>query len=129
MVSIGNHCLGTKFLNANHLINDQLTAVFNKISHEIDGFYFGRYDLRCPSLSDLYEGKNIKIMELNGAGAEPAHIYQPGFSILEGWQVLLYHWHILYEISILNHKKGVAYLTLNEARLILKRIKSGKTKG
>ncbi|WP_181956150.1 hypothetical protein [Dyadobacter frigoris] len=126
LVSIGNHCLGTKFLNANHLITPELTAVFDHISTQIDGFYFGRYDLRCTNLKDLYLGKNIKIMELNGAGAEPAHIYDPGFSILEGWKVLLHHWHILYKISSFNHKNGVAYMTFREAKTILKRIKKDK---
>lgn len=126
LVSIGNHCLGTKFLNANHLITQELTAVFDRISTEIHGFYFGRYDLRCASLEDLYQGQNIKIMELNGAGAEPAHIYHPGFAILEGWKVLLHHWNMLYKISRFNHKKGVPYMTFKEARLILRRIKKDR---
>ncbi|NIJ52276.1 hypothetical protein [Dyadobacter arcticus] len=126
LVTIGNHCLGTKFLNANHLITPELTAVFDKISIGIDGFYYGRYDLRCSNLDDFYQGKNIKIMELNGAGAEPAHIYDPAFSIWEGWKVLLHHWKVLYEISILNHKNGMPYMRLSEAREILKRIKTDK---
>ncbi|CAG4990695.1 hypothetical protein DYBT9275_00593 [Dyadobacter sp. CECT 9275] len=126
LVSIGNHCLGTKFLNANHLITPALTAVFDRISLSVQGFYFGRYDLRCTGLEDLYQGKNIKIMELNGAGAEPAHIYQSGFSILEAWKVLLRHWHILYKISRFNNEKGTPYLTFKEARVIWKRTKAGK---
>lgn len=126
LVTIGNHCLGTKFLNANHLITPELTAVFDKISIGIDGFYYGRYDLRCSNLEDFYQGKNIKIMELNGAGAEPAHIYDPGFSIWEGWKVLLHHWKVLYEISMLNHKNGTPYMRLSEAREILRRIKTDK---
>lgn len=126
LVTIGNHCLGTKFLNANHLITPGLTAVFDQISVTIDGFYYGRYDLRCSSLDDLYQGKNIKIMELNGAGAEPAHIYDPGFSIWEGWKVLLHHWKVLYQISVLNHKNGTPYMRFSQARAIWKRIKADK---
>ncbi|MEO6286881.1 MAG: hypothetical protein ABIN80_05425 [Dyadobacter sp.] len=128
LVTIGNHCLGTKFLNANHLITPELTSVFDKISMEIDGFYYGRYDLRCTNLADLYQGKNIKIMELNGAGAEPAHIYDPGFTIWEGWKVLLQHWNMLYQISVYNHKTGVTYMRFSEARAIWKRIKADKTR-
>ncbi|GGM90579.1 D-alanine--D-alanine ligase [Dyadobacter beijingensis] len=126
LVTIGNHCLGTKFLNANHLITPELTAIFDKISIGINGFYYGRYDLRCNNLDDFYQGKNIKIMELNGAGAEPAHIYDPEFSIWEGWKVLLHHWKVLYEISTLNHKNGTPYMRLSEARAIWKRIKADK---
>ena len=61
--SIGNHCLGTKFLNGNHLITNKLNVSFDTLSKKINGFYFGRYDLRCATLDDLEKG-NIMIMEL-----------------------------------------------------------------
>ena len=121
LVPIGNHSRGTKFLDANHLITPELTRIFDRISQSIDGFYFGRYDLRCRSVADLYAGKHINIMELNGAGAEPAHIYQPGFSIREAYRVLFHHWRVLYDISRENHRRGVPYMTLREAVRIWKR--------
>lgn len=113
LISIGNHCKGTKFLNGNHLINENLHNIFDTIAHQIEGFYFGRFDLRTNSIDDLYAG-NIKIMELNGAGAEPAHIYQPGFSYFEGQKVLFHHWKMLYKISKANNRKGIPYLTFKE---------------
>jgi hypothetical protein len=125
LVSIGNHCLGTTFLDANHLINNQLHHVFDSISKQIDGFYFGRYDLRTGSVEDLYSGK-IKIMELNGCGAEPAHIYQPGASIFAAWKTLFNHWKTLYEISRENHKNGVAYLGVSKGLAIFKNFKKIK---
>jgi hypothetical protein len=126
LVSIGNHCRGTKFLDANHLITPALNRVFDQISLSIDGFYFGRYDLRCRSVADLYAGKHIRIMELNGAGAEPAHIYQPGFSLSEAYRVLFHHWRVLYDISRENHRRGVSYMTLREAVSIWTRTKENK---
>ena len=50
------------------------------------------------------------IMELNGSGAEPAHIYEPGFSLLKGWSLLLKHMKIMWKISRANHKNGVEYM-------------------
>jgi hypothetical protein len=122
LMPIGNHSRGTKFLNANHLITDELVQLFDRISQPVAGFYYGRYDLRCRSVADLYAGKHIKIVELNGVGAEPAHIYQPGFSIWEGWRVLLQHWQVIYKISRENHRQGVAYMTFAEIRAVWKRI-------
>jgi hypothetical protein len=116
LVPIGNHCKGTTFLNGNQLINAQLVRIFDKISQPIEGFYFGRFDLRCVSLDDLYAGQNIRIVELNGAGAEPGHIYQPGFSIMEAYRVIFSHWQVMYQISRLNHAAGNAYMTLSEAK-------------
>lgn len=122
LVSIGNHCLGTKFLNYNHLINDTLNTTFDAISKKISGFYFGRYDLRCASVEDLEKG-NVKIMELNGCGAEPAHIYHPGSSLLQAVRVLITHWRNLHRVSKENHERGVPYLSLKEGRQIYKRVK------
>jgi hypothetical protein len=115
LVSIGNHCLGTTFLNYGHLINDKLCEAFDMISKQIDGFYFGRFDLRCTSIEDLYIG-NVKIMELNGCGAEPAHIYHPGYSLSKALGELFNHWHTIFVISKENHKRGVHYISLKEAR-------------
>jgi len=119
---IGNHCLGTKFLNGEHLINEKLSQTFDLISRQIDGFYFGRYDLRCGSVEDLYEGK-VKIMELNGCGAEPSHIYHPGFSLWKALRILSIHWKNMFTISVQNHKRGVPYLSLKEGKHIYKKFK------
>lgn len=120
--AIGNHCLGTKFLNGEAFITERLSHTFDSISKQIDGFYFGRFDLRCASIEDLYAG-NIKIMELNGCGAEPAHIYQPGFSLWKALGVLATHWKNLFIISMQNHKQGVPFLSVKEGRQIYKRFK------
>ena len=125
LVSIGNHCLGTKFLNGNHLITPELSKSFDRISKNIDGFFFGRYDLRCASLEDLENGK-VKIVELNGCGAEPSHIYHPGASLWRGIDDLITHWQNLYRVSKENHQRGVAYLSFQDGRSIYKKFKALK---
>lgn len=106
---IGNHCRGTMFLNSNHLINAELIAVFDKISKDIPGFFYGRYDLKVKSLEDLYAGKNIRVMELNGVASEPAHIYDPQFSLLAAYAELYKHLKIIAEISMQNQQKGIGF--------------------
>lgn len=128
LVSIGNHCLGTTFLNCNHLINDKLNSTFDAISKQVNGFYFGRYDLRCASIEDLENG-NIKIMELNGCGAEPAHIYHPGSSLFTAIKVLITHWRNLYRVSKENHERGIPYLSFQEGKQIYKQVKRYMTPG
>lgn len=123
LVSIGNHCLGTKFLDANHLITDRLNKSFDRLSKQIDGFYFGRYDLRAASVQDLESGR-VMILELNGCGAEPAHIYQPGFSFTIALGVLFRHWRDIYEVSRQNHKRGIPYISFAEARRIYRHFRS-----
>lgn len=122
--TIGNHCKGTAFLNYNHLINDQMIEVFEKITNDFEGVNFCRYDLKCKSEKDLYTGKNIKIIEVNGVGAEPAHIYDPKNKIIKAWKDLRIHWKIVYKISLQNKARGFKYLTLAEASVAWKKYKS-----
>lgn len=122
LVSIGNHALGTMFLNGNHLITEKLSASFDAISKSIDGFYFGRFDLRCASLNDLEDGR-VKIVELNGCGAEPAHIYDPSFKFLSAIVTILKHWRTIFEISRENHKLGAPYISLREAKMYYTKFK------
>ena len=124
---IGNHCRGTAFLDGTPLINDRLREVFDRISRAVDGFYYGRYDLRCASLEGLYRGEGIRVLELNGVGAEPGHIYQPGFSLWEGYRVLFRHWTVMYRIARLNHRRGVPYLRFGEVRQTLRRIRRARS--
>lgn len=124
---IGNHRRGTIFLNANRLINPQLVEVFEKISTSIQGFYYGRFDCKVSSLKDLYAGKNIKIMEVNGANSEPAHIYHPKTSIWKAYQELFKHWNIIRRISVYNHQQGFKYLSLSDAvKQIINHLRSHK---
>lgn len=125
LVSIGNHCLGTMFINSNHLITEKLSASFDRISKQVNGFYFGRYDLRCASIEDLENGK-VKIVELNGCGAEPSHIYHPGASLWKGIRDLINYWKNMYRISKENHKRGVAYISFRDGRAIYRKFKALK---
>lgn len=103
---IGNHCRGTAFVNYNHIINDDLHRVFDNICKPIQGFYYGRFDLKVKSIEDLYKGENIKIMELNGASSEPGHLYDKHYTLLKAYKDLSQHWIRLSNISRYNMRNG-----------------------
>lgn len=113
---IGNHNRGTVFKNANHLISDNLSHIFHKIAINIPEFYFGRFDLRCSSEADFLAGKNIKIVEVNGANAEPVHMYDPATKPWQGWWALLKNWQQLHKISMKNKARGFAFTGYTEAK-------------
>lgn len=108
--SIGNHSKGTTFINGNHLIKDIDKAVYDKLNHQIEGIYFCRYDLLCSSIEDLKTGNGIKIIEVNGIGAEPTHIYDVSkCSFFCAIKTIGQHWTLIWKLGIANHQKGVPY--------------------
>lgn len=111
LVPYGNHVLGAMFVDYNHIIDEALIDTFDHISKQIDGFYFGRFDLRCTSIEDLKMGKNIAILELNGAGAEPSHIYDPCFSFFKAQKVIASHYLMMYQAAFINRQAGVPFMS------------------
>ncbi len=111
---IGNHNRGTKFLDGTHLINQNLVEVFRDISKPLNGFYYGRFDLKVSSIQDLYQGKNIKILEINGTNSEPAHIYEPGYSLFKAYGEVIKHMDLVYKISHENLASGVKPMPFSE---------------
>jgi hypothetical protein len=111
---IGNHCRGTQFLNYNHLITSEMVAAFDKIQADLPGCYVFRLDLKTPSVSDLQAGRNIKILEINGVGSDPAHIYDPNIPFFEIWAAYIRLWKKVYEISTALHRQGVPYMKSKE---------------
>ncbi|HQV06670.1 MAG TPA: hypothetical protein PKW62_07925, partial [Chitinophagaceae bacterium] len=95
------------FTNLHNQINDSLHRVFDKLSHYNNQFYYGRYDIKTSSIEDLIEGKNFLILEFNGCGAEPNHIYDCNMSLRKAYGTILHHWKVLYKISRYNHQQGI----------------------
>lgn len=104
--SIGNHSKGTRFINGNRLIDAELEHTFDRIAKSIEGFYYGRFDMKYRSWEELKNGENFKILELNGIIAEPTHIYDPeNASYLKAVKNIKYHWQLMNAIALINHKK------------------------
>lgn len=114
LVPYGNHARGAMFMDYTHWADERLVNAIDAICKQVPGFYYGRLDIRYQSLESLREGKYFSIIELNGAGSEPTHMYDPRYSIFNAWKMIVQHWMILWRISRRNHAKGVPYMSTKE---------------
>ena len=112
---IGNHCRGTMFLNGNHHIDEALSEVFDEVASQMEGIHYGRFDLKCGSIEDLRNGVGFMVMEYNGVGGEPAHIYDPSYPIWKKYRDIYRHWRIIYRIYRQQSASGVKCMTPGEA--------------
>ena len=110
---IGNHSYGTTFRNSNYLITRHLTSRFDDLCKSIEGFYFGRFDIKCKNIESLTAG-DFKILELNGVGSEPLHIFDPAEKLWNAYKSAFHHWRIIYEISMINKRKS-RFMSFQEA--------------
>ena len=102
---------GAKFSDLYQHVDDEMLKIFDEISIRTQ-FYYGRYDIKCQSIEDLRKKQNFTILEFNGSGAEPNHVYHAGYSLFDAYKVFLRHWKVLYEISKYNNQHGVPYWPL-----------------
>ena len=118
--AIGNHCLGTKFLNGNHLIDDRLERVFEPLCRRTEGIYYGRFDLKSEGIEALKNGR-FQVMELNGVLGEPAHVYDPTMGAWRAYRDFRRHWRFIFEVSQANRRRGIPVATLQEAWAMVRR--------
>jgi len=118
-----NHNRGAHFVDLKEHIDEKLVTVFDTLSHEINDFFYGRYDIMCTNVEDLKNGKNFSILEYNGCGAEPNHFYDTGYTLLGAYAEILAHWKDLYQISRYNRKQGIKPWSFMKGYKFLKKTK------
>ena len=109
----GSHSRGTIFRDGNALVTEAMTEAFDRVAKDVKEFYFGRFDVRFPSIADLQAGRNFTIVEINGAGAEATHIWDRKTSLRDAYGALMAQYAAMWEIGAANAKRG-----FKQARLI-----------
>ncbi len=112
LVFAGNHSKGAIFRDGASLVTPQMEAMFDRLSQKINGFYFGRYDIRFDDLESLRRGEeNFSIIEINGAGAEVTHIWDADTPLIKAWRDVIYQYYLAWKIGATNQKSGAKTLS------------------
>jgi hypothetical protein len=104
----GNHAQGTLFRNGAHLITPALEDRIDEIAHAYPGFFVGRFDVRYRNVDAFKAGRDLSIVELNGATAESTDIYDPDGSLLAAYRQLFRQWNIVFAIGAANRVAGAS---------------------
>lgn len=119
LVEVGTHSRGAIFRDGERFRTPALEDAIDRVSRGYDGFFFGRYDVRVPSVDDLMAGRDLRIVELNGLTAEATHVYHPGTPLRAAYRVLFEQWRIAFAIAAANRARGAQPATLRQlARLV-----------
>ncbi len=102
----GSHSRGAIFRDGRHLITDALTTAIDQICQDIDGFYYGRFDVRFRDTRSLQEGNDFTILEVNGVSSEAAHIWDADSSLREVYKTLFHQYNTLFRIGAINRRSG-----------------------
>jgi hypothetical protein len=83
-----------------------LTAAIDRLARSIPEFYFGRIDIRYASTARLRRGTGFRVIEINGAGSEATHIWDPRTRLLDAWRTQFFHYGAAFRIGAANRRRG-----------------------
>lgn len=106
LVEAGNHAQGCVFRDGARLRSPELEARIDEISRSLEGFYFGRYDVRYADEGALRRGEGFQILELNGASAEATGIYDATQTLGGATAVLFEQWEHAFAIGAALRARG-----------------------
>ena len=75
------------------------------MSRSIDGFFFGRYDIRGETTAEIQAGR-FKVIELNGVSSEATNIYDPRGTLRAAYGSLFRQWELAFRIGAANRALG-----------------------
>lgn len=106
LVFAGNHKQGCVFRDGEDILTPALESCIDEIAKDIPDFYFGRFDLRFDDLEELRKGEGFRIVEINGAGSEATHIWDPDAKLGAAYRTLFDQFRVLFEIGAANRARG-----------------------
>ena len=102
----GSHSRGSIFRDGNKYITDKLAQRLDGIFDDLEGFHYGRLDVKFKDINALMNGDDFTILEINGASSEAAHIWDRNTPLKTIFSTLLLQYKILFEIGALQKKQG-----------------------
>ena len=110
----GNHCQGAIFEDGIKDIKGKTLEKLEEICNSVNGYDFGRMDIKFKNQESLSNGEDFKILEVNGSEAESTHIYDRKYSLLYAYKTLYKQWDTLFKIAKLNRRNGFYGLTASK---------------
>ncbi|WP_245987072.1 hypothetical protein [Azospirillum thermophilum] len=111
---VGSSRVGGLYKDACGYVTATLTARFDEIADSMPEFHFGRFDVRFASIESLQRGEEFRIIEVNGAGAEAIHMWDPEFGLIDAYAALFHQQSLMFEVAAANRARGFQPLTAME---------------
>ena len=106
LVFVGNHCKGSVFHNGIELATPALTDRIDRLARGLPQFHFGRIDVRFSTTAALARGDGFRVIEINGAGSEATHVWDPTTRLRDAWRAQFFHYGAAFRIGAVNRARG-----------------------
>ncbi|MEP6897223.1 MAG: hypothetical protein ABI870_01720, partial [Rhodanobacter sp.] len=102
---IGSTRVGGRYEDGSALASEALITAIDAVARDMPHFHVGRFDVRYRTLQDLREGR-FTIMEVNGAGSEAVHAWDPKYSVRQVYRMVFAKQRLLFALGAANRARG-----------------------
>jgi hypothetical protein len=122
----GSTRVGGMYQDATSLVTPELENAINDIAMDMTDLHVARFDVRYETIGAMQAGRAFKIIEVNGAGSEAVHAWDPRYTLLQAYQIVFEKQRMLFSIGAAMRDRGhrplsgwaMAKLYLRQEKLI-----------
>lgn len=105
IATVASTRVGGMYENGSDSVTIELTSAIDSIAQDMTQFHAGRFDVKFSSLSAL-RGGAFTIIEVNGAGSEAVHAWDPSLTLRNAYRIIFDKQRRLFALSDEMRKLG-----------------------
>jgi hypothetical protein len=102
----GSTRVGGMYQDATSLVTPELESAINEIALDMKHLHVARFDVRYETIGAMRAGHSFKIIEVNGAGSEAVHAWDPRYTLSEAYKIVFEKQRKLFAIGAAMRKRG-----------------------
>lgn len=104
----GSTRVGGMYQDATSLVTPELENAINDIALDMGELHVARFDVRYDTMGAMRAGHSFQIIEVNGAGSEAVHAWDPRYSLREAYGIVFEKQRMLFTVGAAMRKRGWA---------------------
>ena len=98
--------VGGRYEDGSAMVTPALRRAFDAICHDMKDFHVGRFDVKFESIVALRAGTGFTIIEVNGAGSEAVHAWDPSLTLRQAYRIIFDKQRRLFAIGDRMRRRG-----------------------
>lgn len=88
LATVGSTRVGGLYRDGSRLVTPALSQAIDEIARDMTDFHVGRFDVKFRRIAALRAGEGFRIIEVNGAGSEAVHAWDPALTLGQAYGII-----------------------------------------
>lgn len=106
--TVWSHRMGGRYRDLSTAITPALERRIDAIATSMPNLHIARFDLRFATMAGLAAGEDFRIIEINGAGSEAIHLFDPDVPFFTAYRGILEKQAMVFALAAENRARGFA---------------------